>query len=499
MPRYTITPWRHQRDLLEVRAQLYPQHTTANQSTVAAAAAPQQQAVQDMRRHAVDRILAWKLRGNLPHAVESTALLVDAILHHQQQQQSQQQQQPQPQTLPPNTTYADGTFHPSGLPTSAPAPAPSASTFAIRAVYSAAFTRFVTGFCDIGRSRAGGLTPASMLEIARQIEMPASFVGLRHEATHEELPALGRLVGASAEALEWLWGAYWSRLGEEGKGGSGEGRGTAAIGGMEGETEGGLEAVKEEAGRLMRSYRGLRREAFKRKRQGSREHRVEVETVARACGELCGSGGEGGGGRGSEKARVHAVVGVLVDERLLLPSNRELGSAMGPAITLWSSLLDLLATSIPDFRPTLIRHALSVLSFADAASAKADQDADAEGVYLWTRHFLESEGERGAVLALRWCCLYPGYWTRKLGEDILAGSDDEFVHVWKGLFESSALRDADPVTSEAGTSQSQQEVELNGSQDGVRRGSSVSSPTELGSGGWRRAVVPPSVPIGVVA
>ncbi|KAI7068862.1 hypothetical protein KC365_g16711 [Hortaea werneckii] len=486
MPRYTITPWRHQRDLLEVRAQLYPHHTTtANPSTVAAA--PQQN-VHDMRRHAVDRILAWKLRGNLPHAVESTALLVDAILHHQQQQQ------PQPQTAPYTTTNTG--------PPSTPA-APSASTFAIRAVYSAAFTRFVTGFCDIGRSRASGLTPASMLEIARQIEMPASFVGLRHEATHEELPALGRLVGASAEALEWLWGAYWSRLGgteEEGKEDgvglrSGAGRGRVVTGGMEGETEGGLgAAVKEEAGRLMRSYRGLRREAFKRKRQGSREHRVEVETVARACGELCG-----GGGGGSEQARVNAVVGVLVDERLLLPSNRELGSAMGPAITLWSSLLDLLATTIPDFRLTLIRHALSVLSSADAASAKADQDADAEGLYLWTRQFLESEGERGAVLALRWCCLYPGHWTRKLGEDILARSDDEFVHVWKGLFESSALRDAGSVTSEAGTSQSQQEVELNGSQDGVRRGSSVSSATELGSGGWRRAVVPPSVPIGVVA
>ncbi|KAI7580454.1 hypothetical protein KC316_g8952, partial [Hortaea werneckii] len=184
MPRYTITPWRHQRDLLEVRAQLYPQYTTANPSTVAAA--PQQN-VQDTRRHAVDRILAWKLRGNLPHAVESTALLVDAILHHQQQQQ-QQQVQPQPQTSPntPTTTITNG-------PTYTSAPAPSASTFALRAVYSAAFTRFVTGFCDIGRSRAGGLTPASMLEIARQIEMPASFVGLRHEATHEELPALGRL------------------------------------------------------------------------------------------------------------------------------------------------------------------------------------------------------------------------------------------------------------------------------------------------------------------
>ncbi|KAI7641781.1 hypothetical protein D0864_13924 [Hortaea werneckii] len=478
MPRYTITPWRHQRDLLEVRAQLYPHHTS-NPSSVSP-----QQTSQDMRRHAVDRILAWKLRGNLPHAVESTALLVDAILHHQQQQQQRPQISPSNNTT---TTTAAATKDPTQPPASAPA-----STFALRAVYSAAFTRFVTGFCDIGRSRSNALTPASMLEIARQIEMPASFVGLRHEATHEELPALGRLVSASGEALEWLWGSYWSRLG----GGTGEGEekgggqvvsGMSGVGTGEGETVGDLRAVREEAGRLLRSYRGLRREAFKRKRQNSREHRVEVEAVGKACGELC---------RGSE-ARVHAVVGVLVDEKLLLPSNRELGSAMGPAITLWSGLLDLLATTIPDFRPTLIRHSLSVLSAADAASANADQDAEAEGLYLWTRQFLDSEGEHVDVLALRWCCLYPGYWTRKLGEDILARSDDEFVHVWKGLFESSALRDADLVVSEAFPSESRQEVELNGSQDGVRGDGSVSSSNELG--GWRRTVVPPSVPIGVVA
>ncbi|KAI7160070.1 hypothetical protein KC352_g27009 [Hortaea werneckii] len=475
MPRYTITPWRHQRDLLEVRAQLYPHHTS-NPSSVSP-----QQPHQDKRRHAVDRILAWKLRGNLPHAVESTALLVDAILHHHQQQQQPPQPQPQPQTSPPNNI------------TPSP-PAPRTSTFALRAVYSAAFTRFVTGFCDIGRSRSNALTPASMLEIARQIEMPTSFVGLRHEATHEELPALGRLVSACAEALEWLWRVYWSRLGGgtgEGKekGGGQVGSGMSLVGTGEGETVGDLSAVKEEAGRLLRSYRGLRREAFKRKRQNSREHRVEVETVGKACGELC---------RGSE-ARVHAVVGVLVDEKLLLPSNRELGSAMGPAITLWSGLLDLLATTVPDFRPTLICHSLFVLSAADAASANAGQDADAEGLYLWTRQFLDSEGEHGDVLALRWCCLYPGYWTRKLGEDILARSDDEFFHVWKGLFESSSLRDADLVVSEAVQSENQQEIEMNGPQDGERGDSSVSIPNELASGGWRRTVVPPSVPIGVVA
>ena len=92
MSKYTITPWRHASDLLQVRTQLYALDDSQT----------------DQRRYAVDRIMAWKLRGNLPHAVESTALLVDAQLHHS---------------------------------------IPGTSIFSIRAVYSAAFTRFVTGFC----------------------------------------------------------------------------------------------------------------------------------------------------------------------------------------------------------------------------------------------------------------------------------------------------------------------------------------------------------------
>lgn len=30
----------------------------------------------------VVQVAAWKSRGNLPYAVESTALIVDAVLHH---------------------------------------------------------------------------------------------------------------------------------------------------------------------------------------------------------------------------------------------------------------------------------------------------------------------------------------------------------------------------------------------------------------------------------
>ena len=42
--------------------------------------------------------------------------------------------------------------------------------------------------------------------------LPATFVELRHQATHEELPSLPKLRSATRKALEWIWGYYWASL-----------------------------------------------------------------------------------------------------------------------------------------------------------------------------------------------------------------------------------------------------------------------------------------------
>lgn len=52
----------------------------------------------------------------------------------------------------------------------------------------------------------------SMYVKAKEIGIPASFVELRHEATHGDLPSLAVLRRASEKALEWLWNDYWQYL-----------------------------------------------------------------------------------------------------------------------------------------------------------------------------------------------------------------------------------------------------------------------------------------------
>jgi ribosomal biogenesis protein LAS1 len=65
MPNFIFTPWKNESELLAVRSQFYPPGPP----------------VPDLRTDACRTVGAWKLRGNLPHSVEATALLTDAILH----------------------------------------------------------------------------------------------------------------------------------------------------------------------------------------------------------------------------------------------------------------------------------------------------------------------------------------------------------------------------------------------------------------------------------
>lgn len=72
--------------------------------------------------------------------------------------------------------------------------------------------RFVTGLLDGYQDKKHKL---SMFSIAKNIGLPATFVELRHQCTHEELPSLGKLRGACERSLDWIWRQYWSTL--EGK------------------------------------------------------------------------------------------------------------------------------------------------------------------------------------------------------------------------------------------------------------------------------------------
>ncbi|KAL8832755.1 MAG: hypothetical protein Q9170_004753 [Blastenia crenularia] len=70
-------------------------------------------------------------------------------------------------------------------------------------------SRFVTGLVD---SKQNSTYKVSMYEKANELDLPASFVEVRHEAIHGELPSLVVLRQAAERALRWLWDDYWRHL-----------------------------------------------------------------------------------------------------------------------------------------------------------------------------------------------------------------------------------------------------------------------------------------------
>ncbi|UPK93390.1 hypothetical protein LCI18_004325 [Fusarium solani-melongenae] len=88
----------------------------------------------------------------------------------------------------------------------------ASSAYAVRAAYSAAFSRFVTGLLDGHQDKQ---RKQSMYSIAKTIGLPATFVELRHQSTHEQLPSLAKLRTAAKKALAWIWDYYWKHLGDD--------------------------------------------------------------------------------------------------------------------------------------------------------------------------------------------------------------------------------------------------------------------------------------------
>ena len=141
------------------------------------------------------QVSAWKLRGNLPHAVESTWLLTEAILIDEKPVE----QMPVFATKAAYITAISRSVLP-GLLTS------------LKNHLAGALTRwssFVTGLLD---AQQESKYKVSMYTQAQKIGLPALFVDIRHEATHGDMPNLTNLRSAAERALQWLWDDYWKDL-----------------------------------------------------------------------------------------------------------------------------------------------------------------------------------------------------------------------------------------------------------------------------------------------
>lgn len=123
---------------------------------------------------ALDALQTWRLKGELPIAVEATSQLV----HHQT-------------LLATSSPTCDGM---SDLP--------------LRLSISSSIVRMVNSFVDLLQQSTHA---QSVTQLAESINLPRMLVDIRHDATHgSDVPTLELLREAVQMALQWLYDTYWA-------------------------------------------------------------------------------------------------------------------------------------------------------------------------------------------------------------------------------------------------------------------------------------------------
>ncbi|KAF3483420.1 uncharacterized protein GIQ15_02744 [Arthroderma uncinatum] len=376
MAKPKVTPWKVPSQLVSVRDQFYPKSSDE----------------QDSRAKACSLVWVWKVRGNLPHAVEATALLTDAILHDDPSKNS---------------------------------------IFSIRAAYS-----FVTGLVD---SKLHG-RKQSMYQKAMAVGVPASFVELRHEATHRDLPSLVVLRNAAQRSMEWLWDFYWATVEDDCNFVSD----APGVAGREDAEDENMGPLRDAVWVTLRPLVDLINKPRKSDRTSAKAGSLlgEEERSMRKLGAFCCR--ESAAGAVLVQALLDPDLDILVSTVQESDGEDELRSPF----TAWDEVLRGICRYHPPFTTTLVEEMASILIAADTKGSNNDKgqiltdledDSYEENVFSWLEHILTSEiwatiCNRYLILShLEASCGAPGtsagFWAKRI-HDLLSHQqyEDSMIH-----------------------------------------------------------------------
>ena len=161
--------------------------------------------------------------------------------------------------------------------------------------------RFVTGMTDAEQSLKH---KQSMYKVGKDVGIPASFVELRHEATHGDLPSLTVLRRAAERSLSWLYNEYWKQLDD-----LREPLGQVRV------DAGSIDALalKVSLKDILRSYiKSVLSNKVKGGEDASKASLEAVTATGRKIVKLCDGKDE----------NLQILVGILLEHKMLVPNNR---------------------------------------------------------------------------------------------------------------------------------------------------------------------------------
>ncbi|KAH3974252.1 hypothetical protein HBI56_089260 [Parastagonospora nodorum] len=339
------------------------------------------------KERAVNKVFAWRSRkpDGLPLLLDSTADIVDVLL---QDQRSELKHNPS------------------------------------RLLYATAVSRFITGLADtqidLIRDKPAWFPPG------KSLQLPYPLLEIRHRIVHRHLPSLAELKRAAQDSLDWLWEWYWSQLDYA--------FGVAKTAEADDETEG-IDAVKEKLQTILKIYVKERKNEIKTRKKDSKaaENALSTYTLRYAPSSTS-----------LPSSRIQNILlRLLVEEKMILPTDKKLGSSMSGAFLIWDPLLLAFCQSAVIPSSTLLAHFTAAMNKPLSAMISTDMDPVREGMHDWAVHILSSEtwqqhlASNSVENTLTTCFSAPTYWNLRIAEALLKDEDVPNRESWVAILEAA--------------------------------------------------------------
>ncbi|CAN9296236.1 unnamed protein product [Alternaria alternata] len=277
--------------------------------------------------------------------------------------------------------------------------------------------RFVTGIADtqidLTRDRPSWFPPG------KSLQLPITLLETRHRIVHRHLPSLAELKRAATESLEWLWEWYWIQLDHAFKTGS------ALVAAEEDEELGvqSREAVREKLQSILKAYVKERKSEIKnRKKDDTKAAETALSTYNLRFAPNATTT--------PSSHTQRALLELLVQGKMILPTDKKLGSTMSGAFIIWTPLLRAFCNSVLNFAG-LVAHLTGFMNAPSREMVHPEMDPVREGLHEWALHLLTSKDWAAlrqtakndvVALTLSHCFSDPTFWNLKLADKLLEGS-----------------------------------------------------------------------------
>ena len=253
----------------------------------------------------------------------------------------------------------------------------------------------------------------------------------RHRIVHRHLPALVELQDAAKESLDWLWEWYWGQLDH------------AFALSKDDEDSIPTGTAREGLNVILKTYVKERKNEIKARHRDSKAADAAMSSynLKFAANETFGS---------STKTR-SLLLKLLIDEKMILPADRKIGSSMSGAFLIWSPFLTTLCVTSSETCTisAMINQLIQVMNappMFQTTTRNKEMDPLREGMHGWLAHILTSDEwkpvllEQGSTMmeeVLASCFSEPTCWNLKLAATLLDAYKTSNHEQWQAILEAA--------------------------------------------------------------